>query len=342
MASVRTSSVSRCRLPACRLKDAMGAYIIRRLVQAIPTLFLITAIVFLVVYFIPGDPAAVDPRAGRDAGERWTRCASGWGSNDPLPVRYGVWLEHVAPGRSRPLHRQQTAGLDADRPRPADHALPDDLFPRSSRSLIAIPSGTIAALKRNTWIDLVCTTCAFLGLSIPGFWLAIMFVYLFGVRLQWVPLQGYISPREDLGDSLKTMILPAFTLGVFLSGPLTRYLRSSILQTISQEFVLVARAKGLAERKVLFGHILRNSLIPFVTVLGIQFGYLLGGAVVIENVFALPGIGDLAVSAIGDRDLPGDPGRRPRRRRRLRADQHPGRRHLLGARSPHPRRPGRG
>jgi peptide/nickel transport system permease protein len=119
-----------------------------------------------------------------------------------------------------------------------------------------------------------------------------------------VPLQGYISPREDLGASLKTMILPAFTLGVFLSGPLTRYLRSSVLQTLSQEYVLVARAKGLSGPSILGHHILRNSLIPFITVLGIQFGYLLGGAVVVENVFALPGIGNLAVSAIGNRDYP--------------------------------------
>jgi peptide/nickel transport system permease protein len=119
-----------------------------------------------------------------------------------------------------------------------------------------------------------------------------------------VPLEGYISPFDDLTASLKTMILPAFTLGVFLSGPLTRYLRSSMLQTMSQEFVLVARAKGLAERRVISGYMLRNSLIPFVTVLGVQFGYLIGGAVVIENVFALPGIGDLAVSAIGNRDYP--------------------------------------
>ena len=112
--------------------------------------------------------------------------------------------------------------------------------------LIAIPLGTISALRRNTWVDVVCTTWAFVGVSIPGFWLAMMLVYVFGVRLQWVPLQGYISPREDLGASLKTMILPAFTLGVFLSGPLTRYLRSSVLQTLSQEYVLVARAKGLS------------------------------------------------------------------------------------------------
>jgi peptide/nickel transport system permease protein len=169
---------------------------------------------------------------------------------------------------------------------------------------VSIPLGTVAALKRNTWIDVLATTWSFMGVSIPGFWLAMMLVYVFGVRLQWVPLQGYISPQEDLGDSLKTMILPAVTLGVFLSSPLTRYLRSSVLQTIAQDHVVVARAKGLSRQQVLNRHILRNSFIPFITVLGIQLGYLIGGAVVVENVFALPGIGDLAVSAIGNRDYP--------------------------------------
>ncbi len=168
----------------------------------------------------------------------------------------------------------------------------------------SIPLGTNAALTRNTWIDVLATTWSFLGVSIPGFWLAMMLVYVFGVRLQWVPLQGYIDPRTNLGDSLKTMILPAITLGVFLSGPLTRYLRSSILQTLSLEHVVVARAKGLSGQQVLNRHILRNSFIPFITVLGIQLGYLIGGAVIVENVFTLPGIGALAVSAIGNRDYP--------------------------------------
>jgi peptide/nickel transport system permease protein len=280
----------------------MGAYIIRRLAQAVPTLFLITGIVFLVVYFIPGDPAAVvlgqaaTPQALDAMRERM-------GLNDPLPVRYGVWLQHLAQGDlGRSSISKQPVWTLIGRALPVTLYL--TLFSLLIALLIAIPSGTIAALKRNTWADLLCTTIALLGLSIPGFWLAIQFVYLFGARLQWVPLEGYVSPRENLGDSFRTMVLPALTLGIFLAGPLMRYLRSSILQTISQEFVLVARAKGLAERKVLFGHILRNSLIPFVTAVGIQFGYLLGGAAVIETVFTLPGIGYMAVNAINDRDFP--------------------------------------
>jgi peptide/nickel transport system permease protein len=280
----------------------MGSYILRRLLQGIPVLFLITGIVFTVVYFIPGDPAMVVLGQGATE-ENLAAMRQRLGLDRPLPVRYGVWLQHVVQGDlgESILSRQSVLTLIG---RAFPITLYLSLFSLLIAIVIAVPAGIVAALRRNTWIDLVCTTWAFLGVSVPGFWLAIMLVYVFGVRLQWVPLQGYIGLREDVTDSLKTMALPAFTLGVFLSGPLTRYLRSSMLQTMAQEFVLVARAKGLNERRVIAGHILRNSLIPFVTVLGVQLGYLVGGAVVIENVFALPGIGDLAVSAIGNRDYP--------------------------------------
>jgi peptide/nickel transport system permease protein len=280
----------------------MGNFIIRRLLQGIPVLFLITAIVFAVVYFIPGDPAMVILGQAATA-DNLAAMRERLGLDKPLVVRYGIWLGHMAKGDlgESILSRQSVWTL-------IGRALPITLYLSVFSLLIAlvisVPAGILAALKRNTWIDLVATTWAFLGVSVPGFWLAIMLVYLFGVRLQWVPLQGYISPGEDFFASVKTMALPAFTLGVFLSGPLTRYLRSSMLQTMAQEFVLVARAKGLAERRVIARHIVRNSLIPFITVLGVQLGYLIGGAVVVENVFALPGVGDLAVSAIGNRDYP--------------------------------------
>jgi peptide/nickel transport system permease protein len=280
----------------------MGNYIVRRLLQAIPTLFLISGIVFLVVDFIPGNTAAVMLGQGASP-ENVARLSKQLGLDKPLPERFGIWLGDVLQGDlgKSSVSRQPVWTL-------LGRALPVTLyltlFSLLIAIIIAIPAGTISALKRNTWADLICTTFALLGLSIPGFWLAIQFVYLFGAKLQWVPLQGYIGPREDIRGSIETMFLPALTLGIFLAGPLTRYLRSSILQTISQEFVLVARAKGLSERRVLFSHILRTSLIPFVTAVGIQFGYLLGGAAVIETVFTLPGVGYMAVNAINDRDFP--------------------------------------
>lgn len=279
----------------------MGNYIIRRLAQAIPTLLLITGIVFLVVDFIPGNTASV--LLGQNATpENVAILSEQLGLDRPLPVRYGVWLKDILQGDlgKSAISRQPVWTL-------LGRALPVTLYLTLFSLLIAlaiaIPAGTISALKRNSWADLVCTTIALLGLSVPGFWLGIQFVYLFGAKLHWVPLEGYVGPTEDFTESVKTMIMPALTLGVFLAGPLTRYLRSSILQTLSQEFVLVARAKGLSERRVLLQHILRTSLIPFITAIGIQFGYLIGGAAVIETVFTLPGVGYLAVNSINDRDF---------------------------------------
>jgi peptide/nickel transport system permease protein len=280
----------------------MLAYVLKRLAQGIPVLFLITAIVFAVVYFIPGDPAAVV--LGHAATpDNVARVRHEMGLDKPAPVRYGIWLEHMAKGDlGDSILSKQPVWTLIGRAFPITAYL--SVFALLIALLIAVPTGVLAALKRNTWIDLVCTTWAFLGVSIPSFWLAIVLVYVFGVRLEWVPLQGYIKPQKDFIASVKTMILPAFTLGVFVSGPLMRYLRSSVLQTLSQDFVLVARAKGLSEKRVISGYILRNSLIPFVTALGIYLGYLVGGAVIVENVFALPGMGDLVVSAIGNRDFP--------------------------------------
>lgn len=280
----------------------MTRFILRRLLQGIPVLFLISAIVFGVVAMIPGDPAMVILGQGATP-ENLAAVRERLGLDQPLPVRYAAWLGLVFSGDlgTSILSRQPVADL-------IGRALPITLYlsvlALALAVAISVPAGTIAALRRNTWADLLFTAWAFLGVSVPGFWLAMMLVYLFGVRLQWVPLEGYVAPGADLSASLRTMALPAFTLGVFLSGPLTRYLRSSVLETASQEFVVVARAKGLTERVVIGRHVLRTSLLPFVTMLGLQVGYLLGGAVVIENVFALPGIGDLAVSAIGNRDYP--------------------------------------
>lgn len=280
----------------------MGQFLVRRLFQAIPTLLLISGIVFLVVDFIPGNTAAVMLGQGASP-ENVAILSKQLGLDKPLPVRFGIWLGDVLQGDlGRSTISRQPVWTLLGRALPVTLYL--TLFSLVIAIAIAIPAGTISALKRNSWADLVCTTFALLGLSVPGFWLAIQFVYVFGARLQWVPLQGYIGPREDFRGSVETMVLPALTLGIFLAGPLTRYLRSSILQTISQDFVQVARAKGLSERRVLFGHILRTSLLPFVTAIGIQFGYLLGGAAVIETVFTLPGVGYMAVNAINDRDFP--------------------------------------
>lgn len=280
----------------------MVRFLIRRLLLGVPVLFLVSLVVFAVVALIPGDPAMVV--LGQAASpENLAAMRERLGLDQPLPVRYASWLGRVATGDlgASILSRQPVADL-------VGRALPITLY-LSGLALvlavaIALPAGVVAGLRPGSKTDLAVTAWAMTGVSVPGFWLAMMLLYVFGVRLQWVPLEGYVSPRDDFGASVRTMILPALTLGVFLSGPLTRYLRASVVETAAQEFVTVARAKGLARGAVVRRHVLRTSLLPFVTMLGLQAGYLLGGAVVIENVFALPGIGDLAVSAIGNRDFP--------------------------------------
>ncbi len=280
----------------------MGAFVIRRLLQAVPVVLLITGIVFLVVYLIPGDAATVI--LGQNASEENViAIRKKLGLDRPVHIRYLLWLGNVVTGDlGRSIISRKPVGEMIANAFPVTAYL--SVCALLVAVLIAVPAGTIAALRRNSWLDLLCTTWALFGISVPSFWLGIMLIYLFSVRLRWLPVQGYISPFDDPSASLRAIVLPACTLGIFLSGPLMRYLRSSILQVMSQEYVLVARAKGLAERRVIAGHILRNSFIPFVTVLGVQLGYLLGGAVIIEQIFVIPGIGRLAVQAIGNRDYP--------------------------------------
>jgi peptide/nickel transport system permease protein len=280
----------------------MSTYLLKRLAAAIPVLFLITLVVFIVVYFIPGDPAMVI--LGHDANaQALAAVRHSLGLDRPLHERYLIWLSHVLRG---------DLGLSILSRKPVllmiAQALPVTLhlvlLSMLLAVLISVPCGTIAALKHNTWVDLLVSSWSLFGLSVPGFWLGMVLIYIFSAQLKWVPLQGYISPFSDFWGSLRSMALPVVTLGVFLSGPQTRYLRASMLDVLAQEHVVVARAKGLRARSVIARHVLRNALIPFVTVLGIQFGYLLGGAVVIEEIFALPGLGRLAVNGIESRDYP--------------------------------------
>jgi peptide/nickel transport system permease protein len=280
----------------------LSSYVLSRLVAAIPVLFLITLVVFIVIYLIPGDPALVI--LGHDANpESLAAVRRSLGLDRPINERYLVWLQHVLVGDlGLSILSRQPVLLMIGRALPVTLHLV--LFSMLIAVLISVPCGTIAALKRNSWVDLLVSSWALFGVSVPSFWLGIILIYVFSASLKLVPLQGYVSPLDNFWGSLRTMVLPSLTLGVFLSGPQTRYLRSSVLDVLAQEHVVVARAKGLAEWRVVARHVLRNSLIPFVTVLGIQLGYLLGGAVIIEQIFALPGLGRLVVNGIESRDFP--------------------------------------
>jgi peptide/nickel transport system permease protein len=170
--------------------------------------------------------------------------------------------------------------------------------------VVAFPVGIISAIRRNTAVDRAGATFALFGICMPNFLLALLLIFFFGVTLRWLPISGYTDPLEEPWNGLRSLTLPAITLGLALAAVVTRTLRSSLLEALSEEYVRTARAKGLSEWRVVWNHVLRNALIPVVTILGLQLGTLIGGAVITEYVFALPGVGRLVVDAVFARDYP--------------------------------------
>jgi peptide/nickel transport system permease protein len=170
--------------------------------------------------------------------------------------------------------------------------------------VVATPLGILSAARRNTSVDRFGTTFALFGICMPNFLLALLLIFFFGVKLRWLPISGYIDPLEEMVPGLRSLVLPALTLGLALAAVVTRTLRSSMLDALSEDYVRTARAKGLSESSIIRSHVLKNALIPVVTVLGLQLGTLIGGAVITEYVFALPGVGRLVVDAVFARDYP--------------------------------------
>lgn len=278
----------------------MTRYLILRILSVVPTLLGISILVFGITYFIPGDPALV--MAGTEASpEVIAEIRARWGLDQPVYIRYGVWLSNIVRGNLGESYfsRQTVAQL-------VSHALPVTVELTVLALLVAVviamPTGVISAVKAGSWFDLLAAAIGFIGLSIPGFWLGIMLIYLFAVKLQLLPAGGFTPLSAGLVPNLQSMILPAIALGTFASTQLMRYLRASLLDVLHADHIRTARAKGLGEHLVLLRHALRNALIPFTTVLGVQMGYLLGGTVVTESVFALPGMGRLVLNAILNRD----------------------------------------
>jgi peptide/nickel transport system permease protein len=282
----------------------MFRFAIQRVLETIPVLILMSMLVFGLVLLLPGDPVLgmLGPGAQVDE-ETIARLRADLRLNDPIPVQYVAWMENVLQGDfGRSVTTKQPV-LDAFASR-----LPVSAFLAGYAIvlmiLIAVPLGTIAAVKRGTAWDLIASGISVFGLAVPGFWLAILLVMLFSIKLDILPSSGYVSPFEDPVQSLKYMFLPALALGAAGSGSLTRQLRSSLLEVLQEDYVRTARAKGLRGNSVLFRHAMRNALIPSVTVLGLSLGDLLGGSLIIESIFLVPGMGSLLVNAIFTRDFP--------------------------------------
>ena len=272
----------------------MTRYISIRLLFAIPALWLILTMVFLLAHIVPGDPVAQMLGEGARA-EDLTQLRHALGLDLPLPVQYGRYLSGVLHGNLGESFRFQQPVLKVV----AEHypaTLELAVVALLICALIGIPAGVLAAHKRGERTDHAVAVLTLFGLSVPNFALGPVLILLFSVVLGWLPVSGR--------GGISHLILPAFTLGAALAAILTRMVRTSVIEELSADYVRTARAKGVSESGVLFRHALRNALIPILTILGLQFGTLLAGTIVTESIFSWPGIGRLAVQAIGARDYP--------------------------------------
>ena len=278
----------------------MTTFLLRRIALIVPTLFFVSLLIFGLQQLLPGDPATALAGEDRDpAVIAFIR--QKYHLDEPLPVRYALWVKGVAQGDLGESIRIRRPVLDliAEKlPVTGELALIAVLISLA----IGIPAGIIAAVKNGTAIDYGTTMAALWGLSIPNFWLGILLILLFSVELELLPASGFVSPGESLRQNLLTLIMPAFVLGNFFAAGMMRHTRSAMLQVLGMDYVRTARAKGLPEIRVILRHAFRNALIPVVTLAALDFGALLSGAVLTEQVFTIPGFGKLIVDAVFNRD----------------------------------------
>ena len=282
----------------------MRQYIINRLLILFPVLFLVSVIVFSLLHMIPGDPVdfifATEDLTDPSVREDFERIL---GLDKPLHVQYLVWLGGVLIGDFGESIHYQRSNMELIVERfPATILL--TIFSTVVSILISIPAGVIAAIRRNSASDYTAMSFALLGISIPNFWLGILLILAFSLYFPILPASGYEASITAPWTTLSYLIMPSVTLGTGMAAIVARMTRSEMLEEIGKEYVRTARAKGLAERRVIFKHTLKNALVPVITVIGLQFGRLLGGTVIVEHVFAWPGVGSLVVGAVYSRDYP--------------------------------------
>jgi peptide/nickel transport system permease protein len=278
----------------------MFNYLVQRLGTIVPTLFFVSILIFGLQQLLPGDPALI--LAGEDADPTViAHLRTTLHLDQPLPVRYLYWAGGVLKGDLGESQRIKKPVLEL-----ILEKLPVTLELACIAIVIAltigITAGVVSAVAKDSVWDYAANIFALWGLSTPNFWLGIMMILLFSVTLGWLPASGYVSPFEDLEGNLAAMIMPAFVLGNAIAAVLMRHTRSAMLQVLSSDYVRTARAKGLDERVVVLKHALRNALIPIITLGALEFGTLLSGAVLTEQVFSIPGFGKLIVDAVFNRD----------------------------------------
>jgi peptide/nickel transport system permease protein len=281
----------------------MASYVLRRCMMMAPVLFGVTIIVFLVISLVPGDPAKAILGTFATP-ENMAQVRHDLGLDQPLPLQYLIWIEHVLRGdlgRSYILHK------------PVLDEVLERLFPTLLlagtalvlASVVGVLLGIVAAVRQNAWQDKVITVVVLIGISTPSFWLGILMIFWFSVRLAWLPVGGMheMFGGGGLIDTLRHLVLPASVLAAVAGAVLVRLTRGAMLEIMRQDYVRTARAKGLSERRVIFRHAFRNAIVGIIPVIGLEAGYVLGGAVYIETVFQWPGVGRMLVSAISTRDI---------------------------------------
>jgi peptide/nickel transport system permease protein len=272
----------------------------RRLAQLLPTIFFVSVIIFLLQQLLPGDPATV--MAGEEAdAEAIAQIKRQYRLDQPLPLQYLHWIGGVLTGDLGESMRLKVSVAD----------LVIQKFPVTLQLalmaiviavLIGVTAGVVSAVKRDTWWDYAVNALSLWGISTPNFWLGIMLILLFSVQLGWLPASGYVSPFEDFWGSMQATIMPAFVLGNSIAGVLMRHTRASMLEALQSDYVRTARAKGQGETKIILKHVMRNALTPVITLGALEFGTLLSGAVLTEQIFTIPGFGKLIVDAVFNRD----------------------------------------
>src|SRR5438874_1787213 len=265
----------------------MGGLVLRRLGATVPVLLLVTAGVFLLLHLTPGDPIDVMMAESVDATVK-ENLRRELGLDRPLHLQYAAWMGRLLQGDLGRSIRNGEPVIEnvSRRLRPS---LELALFAMTISLVVAFPVGIVSAIRRNTAVDRAGATFALFGICMPNFLLALLLIFLFGVTLRWLPISGYTDPLEEPWNGLRSLALPAITLGLALAAVVTRTLRSSLLEALAEDYVRTARAKGLSEWRIIWSHVLKNALIPVVTVLGLQLGTLIGGAVITEYVLAPPG-----------------------------------------------------
>ncbi len=283
----------------------MTAYIIRRLLIAIIILFIVTLIVFFSIRLLPGDPLVIflgqQATQGGVSTAELDRLREEYGLNDPIMVQYGNWMWGILHGDlGTSIYYHEDVGVLMGERFPVTLHL--GLLAFVINIVVGVLMGIAAAIRRGTWIDMVSTSLANIGICIPVFWLGILMIYLFGLKLNLLPIYGYTSPFKDFWLNTQQVIMPVFCMAITMMATTARLARSSMLEVTRQDYIRTAWSKGLRERSVIMRHALKNGLIPVITLLGIGLGMVFAGSVLVETIFAINGIGRLLVTSIFAQD----------------------------------------